>query len=239
MVKMSKALIRRSNLKNALIDAAEQTISREGLAGLRARSLAFEVGCAVGAIYNVVDDIDDLIFAVNERTLLALERELTAANSGETESKGAARAIEQLVAAGARLSWLCRRSRDALACVVRSSSCGRSRYSGAIPCKPAAALRLRRAAIAGAGAKRNRRATRRHGTLAVLRRPRHDFARARRKTRRRRACRSTRADRVHDEGHGARYCCGVSGHTPIARSDHNSLPHARTGALEVRRKLQG
>ena len=90
MVKMSKALIRRSNLKNALIDAAEQTISREGLAGLRARSLAFEVGCAVGAIYNVVDDIDDLIFAVNERTLLALERELTAVNAGEAESKGAA-----------------------------------------------------------------------------------------------------------------------------------------------------
>jgi AcrR family transcriptional regulator len=96
MVKMSKALIRRRNLKNALIDAAEQTISREGLGGLRARSLAFEVGCAVGAIYNVVDDIDDLIFAVNERTLLALERELTAASSGATESMGVARAIEQL-----------------------------------------------------------------------------------------------------------------------------------------------
>ena len=94
MVKMSKALIRRSNLKNALIDAAEQTISREGLGGLRARSLAFEVGCAVGAIYNVVDDIDDLIIAVNERTLLALERELTAAHAGELS--GSMRPIEQL-----------------------------------------------------------------------------------------------------------------------------------------------
>ncbi len=96
MVKMSKALIRRSNLKNALIDAAEAAISREGLAGIRARSLAFEVGCAVGAIYNVVDDIDDLIIAVNERTLLALERELNAASTDEGDPPGTSRPVAQL-----------------------------------------------------------------------------------------------------------------------------------------------
>jgi hypothetical protein len=39
MVKMSKALIRRSNLKTSLIDAAEQKIETEGLSGLRARSV--------------------------------------------------------------------------------------------------------------------------------------------------------------------------------------------------------
>ncbi|HVG52327.1 MAG TPA: WHG domain-containing protein [Xanthobacteraceae bacterium] len=101
MVKMTKALIRRSNLKNALIDAAEKMISREGLAGIRARSLAFEVGCAVGAIYNVVSDIDDLIFAVNERTLLALERDLNAAMARASDLSGAALAIE-------KLSWMAR-----------------------------------------------------------------------------------------------------------------------------------
>jgi AcrR family transcriptional regulator len=96
MVKMTKALIRRSNLRNALIDAADRAIAHEGLAGLRARSLAFEVGCAVGAIYNVVSDIDDLIIAVNERSLLLLERELTTASAAESKFTGKALAIDRL-----------------------------------------------------------------------------------------------------------------------------------------------
>jgi AcrR family transcriptional regulator len=76
VVKINKTLRRRANLRDALIEAADKTIAVHGLKGLRARSLAFEVGCAVGAIYNVVNDIDDLIFAVNERTLQMLEDEL-------------------------------------------------------------------------------------------------------------------------------------------------------------------
>jgi AcrR family transcriptional regulator len=87
MVKINKTLRRRANLREALIEAAEKTIAIHGLKGLRARSLAFDVGCAVGAIYNVVNDIDDLIFAVNERTLQMLEDELLkpAANGQGTE----------------------------------------------------------------------------------------------------------------------------------------------------------
>ncbi|MGB7045596.1 MAG: TetR-like C-terminal domain-containing protein, partial [Methylocella sp.] len=42
------------------------------------RSLAAEAGCAVGAIYNVVADLDDLALAVNSRTHVALEEELAA-----------------------------------------------------------------------------------------------------------------------------------------------------------------
>ena len=72
-----KAAERRQNLKQALILAAEHAIAREGLAGLRARALADEVGCAVGAIYNVVADLDELILLANLRTLAALERALT------------------------------------------------------------------------------------------------------------------------------------------------------------------
>ena len=41
-------------LRDALIDAAERTIASEGLRGMKARELAYKVGCAVGAIYNVV-----------------------------------------------------------------------------------------------------------------------------------------------------------------------------------------
>ena len=70
----TKAVARRRKLRDALITAAERTIAAEGLRGLKARELAYKVGCAVGAIYNVFDDLDDLIFAVNALTLEQLER---------------------------------------------------------------------------------------------------------------------------------------------------------------------
>jgi AcrR family transcriptional regulator len=71
---------RRQQLRQALIDAAEIAISARGLPGLKARELAAEAGCAVGAIYNSVEDLDELVFAVNSRTLAALETALRAAN---------------------------------------------------------------------------------------------------------------------------------------------------------------
>jgi AcrR family transcriptional regulator len=80
----SKAVVRRRKLKDALVSAAERTIAAEGLRGLKARELAYKVGCAVGAIYNVVTDLDDLIFAVNALTLEQLEKTLTSA--GQTQS---------------------------------------------------------------------------------------------------------------------------------------------------------
>jgi AcrR family transcriptional regulator len=70
---------RRQSLRDGLIAAAEQVIAVDGLAGLRARDLAKQVGCALGAIYNVFADLDELILAVNSRTLAALEQELAAA----------------------------------------------------------------------------------------------------------------------------------------------------------------
>jgi len=96
---MTKAAERRQQLRNALISAAERTIETDGLSGLRARALAFQVGCAVGAIYNVVTDLDDLIIAVNSRTLAALERDLAAA---ERVSKAAEKAspVDRLVRLG-------------------------------------------------------------------------------------------------------------------------------------------
>lgn len=78
---------RRAQLRDALVAAAERAIEREGLRGLRARALAEEVGCAVGAIYNAVADLDDLVLLVNARTLAALEGELVAA-AGTTENIG-------------------------------------------------------------------------------------------------------------------------------------------------------
>jgi AcrR family transcriptional regulator len=85
---------RRQHLKEALINAAQRRIEIHGLAGLKARDLAAEVGCAVGAIYNVVSDLDDLVLAVNERTLIALEAKLEATMQG---SDNVAAAIKQMV----------------------------------------------------------------------------------------------------------------------------------------------
>jgi AcrR family transcriptional regulator len=89
---------RRRNLKESLIDAAEQEISAQGLRGVRARPLADRIGCAVGAIYNVVADLDELIMLVNSRTLAALEADLLAAgHSREPAGRpGTDSAIDQL-----------------------------------------------------------------------------------------------------------------------------------------------
>jgi AcrR family transcriptional regulator len=90
---------RKSILRTALIDAAERAVAREGIAGIKARNLAAEAGCAVGAIYNVFADLDELALAVNARTLAALEAELAAAIRSEPNSTSpkAELAAEQLV----------------------------------------------------------------------------------------------------------------------------------------------
>src|SRR3974377_2096413 len=95
---MAKTAERRQRLRDALISAAGQTIETDGLTGLRARELANQVGCALGAIYNVVTDLDDLIIAVNSRTLSALERDLAAA--GRTSGAMDASPVDRLVHLG-------------------------------------------------------------------------------------------------------------------------------------------
>jgi AcrR family transcriptional regulator len=90
---------RRSNLKETLVAIAERFIDNNGLAGMKARELAAEAGCSVGAIYNVVADLDELVIAVNGRTLDMMETAFaTAAGIREgREPKGAVAAIAQMV----------------------------------------------------------------------------------------------------------------------------------------------
>ena len=90
-----KTAARRQQLKAALIEAAARIIAADGLAGLKARTLADQAGCAVGAIYNVVADLDELVLHANTRTLSSLEAVLAAATR---PGHGAKWAIEQLVA---------------------------------------------------------------------------------------------------------------------------------------------
>jgi AcrR family transcriptional regulator len=70
---------RRGELREALLAAVEKTVLAQGYQALRARDLARDVGCAVGAIYNVFPDLDALIYAAKGRTLDLLDRELGAA----------------------------------------------------------------------------------------------------------------------------------------------------------------
>ena len=89
---MSKALERRAKLREALILAAERSIAAKGLTGLKTRDLARDIGVANGAVYNLVEDVDELILRVGSRTLMRLDAALTAA-----ESKGSAVPNEILV----------------------------------------------------------------------------------------------------------------------------------------------
>lgn len=90
---------RRSNLRETLVALAERFIDNSGLAGMKARELAAEAGCSVGAIYNVVADLDELVIAVNGRTLDMMETAFAAAAGTRDglEPDGADEAIEQMV----------------------------------------------------------------------------------------------------------------------------------------------
>jgi AcrR family transcriptional regulator len=83
---MSKALERREKLRESLILAAERSMAAAGLAGLKTRELARDIGCANGAVYNLVADMDELILLVGSKTLRRLDAALTEAESGDGAS---------------------------------------------------------------------------------------------------------------------------------------------------------
>ncbi|PPD45049.1 MAG: TetR family transcriptional regulator [Methylocystis sp.] len=60
---------RRSKLRERLLDAARHAVATRGLQGMKARDLAAEAGCALGAIYTAFDDLDELVLRVNLSTL--------------------------------------------------------------------------------------------------------------------------------------------------------------------------
>lgn len=74
---VGKVAERKAKLRDDLIAAAETRIAADGIKQLRARDLAKDVGCAVGAIYNVFEDIDALVLAAGFRTLKAIDAVMT------------------------------------------------------------------------------------------------------------------------------------------------------------------
>lgn len=70
--KPTKTDQRREDLRARLLDIADRIIAEQGLSALKARDLAAQAGCSVGAIYNVFADLNDLVMAVNGRTFQRL-----------------------------------------------------------------------------------------------------------------------------------------------------------------------
>jgi AcrR family transcriptional regulator len=83
---MSKALERREKQREELVAAAESIIAARGLAGLKTRDLAQRIGVANGAVYNLVEDVDDLVLRVGSRTLARLDAALTAVEAAHDAS---------------------------------------------------------------------------------------------------------------------------------------------------------
>lgn len=96
----AKRTARREDLRMRLVDAADALIAEQGLAGLRARDIAERAGCALGGLYTVFADLDDLILHVNSRTLGEMEKVLTAA----AEQRGEQPAFEALALAYLRFA---------------------------------------------------------------------------------------------------------------------------------------
>ena len=70
---------RRLTQRDRLVDCACQAIAAGGLTAVKARDLAGCVGCSLGAIYNLVGDLDELVLRASHRTLAALDAALDAA----------------------------------------------------------------------------------------------------------------------------------------------------------------
>ncbi|MBM7068854.1 TetR/AcrR family transcriptional regulator [Actibacterium sp. 188UL27-1] len=80
---------RREELRQTLITLTEVQIRAAGVESLRARDLAKQAGCSVGAIYNVFDDLTGLAMAANIRTFqeLAATIEVGLAQCGDTPTE--------------------------------------------------------------------------------------------------------------------------------------------------------
>ena len=68
----------REELLALALAAAETVVANEGLAALSARRVAKDIGYAPGTLYNLFEDLDELVLRVNARTLDGLRQALDA-----------------------------------------------------------------------------------------------------------------------------------------------------------------
>ena len=65
--------IGRDELRERALDAARRVLREEGLAGLNARRLATDIGVAVGTLYNLFENFEEIVLRLNLETLEELE----------------------------------------------------------------------------------------------------------------------------------------------------------------------
>lgn len=70
-------------LRVLILDAAQEIIQAQGLAGLSAREVARRVGYSPGTIYNIFANLDDVVLNVEARVLDALDARLSDLQQGE------------------------------------------------------------------------------------------------------------------------------------------------------------
>lgn len=64
-------------LRELILDAAQDIIDAHGLAGLSAREIARRIGYSPGTIYNMFDNLDDVVLNIEARVLDALDLRLS------------------------------------------------------------------------------------------------------------------------------------------------------------------
>lgn len=87
-----------SPLGERILAVAEAVVAKQGLASVKVRDVAASAGCSVGSVYNAYADIDDLIVAVNRRTLLRLDAWLESASRSAREDRALHRLAEGYLA---------------------------------------------------------------------------------------------------------------------------------------------
>ena len=93
---VGKVQAKRDVLRAKLIELASERIVADGAGALKARDLASGAGCSVGAIYNLFEDLNDLVMVVNLQTF----QRMGAFVSREVEASGQKDPLEQLIVMG-------------------------------------------------------------------------------------------------------------------------------------------
>jgi AcrR family transcriptional regulator len=80
-------------LRALVLDAAQEIVEAQGLAGLSAREIARRIGYSPGTIYNIFANLDDVVLSVEARLLDALERRLGEAQQASDAGRGGDRLV--------------------------------------------------------------------------------------------------------------------------------------------------
>lgn len=73
---------KRAALRERLLASALKRIEDGGIASLRARDLANDAGCALGAIYNIFTDLDELVFYAKAEVFRSMDEQLDQVMAG-------------------------------------------------------------------------------------------------------------------------------------------------------------